>query len=74
MALYRQICEKLLQPLMNARHTLTAAISALTLALVAGAAAPPMQEWPVYAADAAATHYSPLADIDTSNVEELVKH
>ena len=25
-----------------------------------------MQEWPVYAADAAATHYSPLADIDAA--------
>jgi len=30
-----------------------------------------MQEWPVYAADAAATHYSPLADIDASNVAKL---
>jgi glucose dehydrogenase len=29
------------------------------------------QEWPVYAADAAATHYSPLTDINRSNVGRL---
>jgi quinoprotein glucose dehydrogenase len=30
-----------------------------------------MQEWPVYAADQAATHYSPLSDIDRANVTRL---
>jgi quinoprotein glucose dehydrogenase len=30
-----------------------------------------LQEWPVYAADQAATHYSPLADIDRANVAGL---
>ena len=31
----------------------------------------PPQPWPAYAADNAATHYSPLADIDASNVAGL---
>jgi glucose dehydrogenase len=31
----------------------------------------PSVEWPVYAADGAATHYSPLADIDRDNVSRL---
>src|SRR5262245_15612108 len=30
-----------------------------------------MQEWPVYAADQAATHYSPLADLNRSNAAKL---
>ena len=54
----------------NVLGSLTAA--AVVLAAAAGGpAAPPMQEWPVYAADAAATHYSPLTDIDRTNVSRL---
>src|SRR5579871_3658750 len=34
-------------------------------------AAGSMQEWPVYAADQAATHFSPLTDIDRNNVAKL---
>ena len=30
-----------------------------------------MQEWPVYAGDRGATHYSPLADINRENVAQL---
>src|SRR5262245_23435424 len=55
---------------MSTRNTLIVAVSGLTLALAA-AEAPPMQEWPVYAADAAATHYSPLADLNATNVAKL---
>lgn len=29
------------------------------------------QDWPVYAADPAATHYSPLTDIDRTNIDRL---
>ncbi|HUL71796.1 MAG TPA: pyrroloquinoline quinone-dependent dehydrogenase [Vicinamibacterales bacterium] len=56
------------------RSTPIVALSALSLAglaLVASSAAPPIQEWPVYAADAAATHYSPLTDIDRTSVARL---
>jgi quinoprotein glucose dehydrogenase len=53
------------------RHILITGSSILTLVLVGAASAPEMQEWPVYAADQAATHYSPLADIDASNVAKL---
>jgi len=45
--------------------------AALTLAQRTGAPAALMQEWPVYAADAAATHYSPLAGINRENVARL---
>ena len=50
----------------------------LTCAAFVAVAAPaprtqsrPMQEWPVYATDAAATHYSPLSDIDPTTVKAL---
>jgi quinoprotein glucose dehydrogenase len=48
----------------------------IALAIMTGGVAfrPPAgspQEWPVYAADAAATHYSPLTDINRSNVGRL---
>ncbi len=36
-----------------------------------GASAPGIQDWPVYAADAAATHGSPLADVNRDNVAAL---
>src|SRR5688572_8376845 len=39
---------------------------------VAQAQSPPKpQSWPTYAADNAAAHYSPLADIDKTNVSKL---
>jgi quinoprotein glucose dehydrogenase len=49
------------------------ALSALTAGVVMAtvAAQPSMVEWPVYAADQAATHYSSLADIDRTNVSQL---
>jgi quinoprotein glucose dehydrogenase len=49
-------------------------LSAAVLGLFQGGGAPsggPMQPWPVYAADDAATHYSPLADINRGNVGRL---
>jgi len=53
------------------RSRFIALVSAAGLVLAAASAQSPMQEWPVYAADAAATHYSPLTDIDRSNVSRL---
>ena len=53
------------------RSRFIALVSAAGLVLAAASAQSPMQEWPVYAADAAATHYSPLTDIDRSNVSQL---
>ena len=47
-----------------------ALVPALLLAS-AGAAAPPMQEWPTYAADSGSTHYSRLTEIDRTNVGQL---
>jgi len=40
-------------------------------ALLAAPAQSPMQEWPAYAADQAATHYSPLTDLNRGNVSKL---
>jgi len=50
-----------------------AAVIAGGLVVLASAqrSAAPMQEWPVYAADAAGGHYSPLTDVDRSNVSKL---
>src|SRR5690349_3065758 len=50
--------------------------TSFVLILAAGAAvisaqSPRPQAWPVYAGDNAATHYSPLADIDRTNVSKL---
>ena len=53
-----------------ARH-LMVFTAAVTLAVAAASAPPSIQEWPVYAADAAATHYSPLTDIDRTSVSRL---
>jgi quinoprotein glucose dehydrogenase len=47
------------------------AVVALAPAGPPGPAAAPAQEWPVYAADAAASHYSPLADVNRDNVSRL---
>lgn len=46
---------------------------AITIVLAAadGPAAPAIQEWPAYAGDNAATHYSPLTDITAANVSTL---
>src|SRR6187397_1791004 len=46
------------------------ALSLLAVMASAQSAAPP-QSWPAYAADNAATHYSPLADITPANVSGL---
>ncbi len=46
-------------------------LAALSLAAVAWVRAADRQEWPVFAGDSAATHYSPLTDIDRSNVQQL---
>jgi glucose dehydrogenase len=54
------------------QKTLTAVIvGGLVMLGAAQRAAAPMQEWAVYAADAAGTHYSPLTDVDRSNVSKL---
>jgi quinoprotein glucose dehydrogenase len=50
--------------------TLLAAL-ALTAAASNEPAPPPIQEWPVYAADAGASHYSPLTELDRSNIARL---
>ena len=47
------------------------ACAAVAAAPAAGRRQPQPQAWPVYAADAGATHYSPLADIDRTNVDRL---
>jgi quinoprotein glucose dehydrogenase len=44
---------------------------AVAVLLSAPAAQAPMQEWPVYAADQAATHYSSLTDVNRTNVANL---
>ena len=41
------------------------------LMTVAGQSATRLQPWPSYAADNAATHYSPLTDITPANVSQL---
>ena len=51
-------------------------IGALTISVLvlssAGAQKPPgIQEWPTYAGDAGASHYSPLADLSRENVAQL---
>src|SRR5215471_745442 len=53
------------------RTMFLALVSACGLVLAAVSAQSPMQEWPVYAADQAATHFSPLTDIDRSNISRL---
>jgi quinoprotein glucose dehydrogenase len=49
------------------------AAAAGVAALTAGqpATPPAMQEWPVYAADQAATHYSPLTEIDKTSIDRV---
>ena len=47
------------------------AVAGLSISAAAARQPAPMQEWPVYAADSAATHYSPLADINRTNVDKL---
>jgi quinoprotein glucose dehydrogenase len=49
-----------------------AALALSLLAAIANAQSPsPAQSWPVYAADNAASHYSPLTDITPANVADL---
>ncbi len=52
------------------RLSLAIAIT-VVVAAVDGPAAPAIQDWPVYAGDNAATHYSPLSDITPANVQTL---
>ena len=52
-----------------ARGLIALAIVIGLVAFRAPAAGP--QEWPVYAADAAATHYSTLTDINRTNLDRL---
>jgi quinoprotein glucose dehydrogenase len=54
-------------------HRTLAGPAAITLLLLSPAAAqqPPAQEWPAYAGDAGASHYSPLAGINRENVATL---
>jgi quinoprotein glucose dehydrogenase len=56
---------------MGKRFAIPAAISLLMLASPRAQKPPAMQEWPVYAADSGATHYSPLADVNRDNVGRL---
>jgi quinoprotein glucose dehydrogenase len=56
------------------RMTIGTGVGAFVLGLLQGAsgpAVPPSQQWPVYAGDSAATHYSPLADINRETVGQL---
>jgi quinoprotein glucose dehydrogenase len=53
------------------RRTLPLVILACLLASSRDIARHAAQEWPVYASDAAATHYSPLSDITPANVGSL---
>ena len=55
-------------------HRPFARLAAITMLLLAtaGAQKPPVpQEWPTYAGDAGAAHYSPLAEINRDNVADL---
>jgi len=55
------------------RYPLVVLTMATTLLLtIAGPPmAPPMQEWPVYGADQAGTHYWPVTGLDRSTVARL---
>ena len=47
------------------------AISVLVLSSAGAQNSPGIQEWPTYAGDAGASHYSPLADLSRENVARL---
>jgi quinoprotein glucose dehydrogenase len=47
------------------------AVATLLTGATPGQTVPPIQEWPAYAADPGSSHYSPLAEIDRSNVGRL---
>ncbi|MEZ5286228.1 MAG: hypothetical protein R2712_15740 [Vicinamibacterales bacterium] len=51
----------------------THALDGLQRSDSASAEAPPAGDWPVYASDAAATHYSPLDEITPANVQRLTQ-
>ena len=54
------------------KYTACAIVASLCVLAAAGVQKPPvMQEWPVYAADQGASHYSPLDDITRTNVSTL---
>ena len=52
-------------------HRVALTIVAILITAVAQRDAPRRGDWPVYAADQAATHYSPLDDITPANVAKL---
>ncbi len=53
------------------RHVTLVLCASLLTAVASSPAAPSLQEWPVYAGDSGATHYSPLTDITPANVLKL---
>ncbi len=54
------------------RSTFFTLLAALALTAASSEpAAPPIQEWPAYAADPGASHYSPLTELDRSNIARL---
>ena len=56
---------------MHTTLVVSVAISVLVLSSAGAQKPPAMQEWPAYAGDAGASHYSPLADLSRENVAHL---
>ena len=56
---------------MHTTLVVSVAISVLVLSSASAQKPPAMQEWPAYAGDAGASHYSPLADLSRENVAHL---
>ena len=56
---------------MRTVQVLPPVLMALLLLSAAAQKPPASQEWPVYAGDAGAAHYSPLADVDRDTVSRL---
>jgi quinoprotein glucose dehydrogenase len=53
------------------RYIVPAAVVILAWSALGAQRPAPMQEWPIYASDSGATHYSPLTDIGRTNVAKL---
>ena len=62
---------RLMMAPMRETHPRLLVSAVMALALAQGPAASQMQEWPVAAGDAAASHYSALTDIDRESVRRL---
>ena len=56
---------------MRNSFVLPTAVSILALASAGAQQPPAMQEWPVYAGDQGAAHYSPLTDVNRDTVARL---